>query len=52
MALAIAGFAIAQQFLPGSGKALTGGSVGKAHDYLGTVVMGLAGLQVRGGYGG
>ncbi|KAG1674684.1 hypothetical protein FOA52_007208 [Chlamydomonas sp. UWO 241] len=46
MALFIAGFAIAWIYLPGGGLSVTGGSVGEAHQVLGTIVMGLAGLQV------
>ena len=46
----IVGFVYAWLYLPGVGKGdPTGGKVGKAHLYLGTIVMGLAGMQVGGG---
>ena len=51
----IVGFVYAWLYLPGAGKGdPTGGKVGKAHLYLGTIVMGLAGMQVwmKGGGGG
>ncbi len=47
MVFFIIGFAYAWQFLPGGGAAPTGGDVGRAHQVLGTIIMGLAGLQVR-----
>jgi hypothetical protein len=40
-----AGFAIAWYYFPSND--LTGGSTGTAHQILGTVIMGLAGAQVR-----
>ena len=46
----IVGFVYVWLYLPGVGKGdPTGGKVGKAHLYLGTIVMGLAGMQVGGG---
>jgi hypothetical protein len=52
MVLFVVGFAYAWSYLPGAGKGEpTGGKVGKAHQVLGTVIMGLAGLQVGGGKG-
>jgi len=46
MVLFIVAFAYAWEFLPGGGLPVTGGSVGKGHQVLGTVVMGLACLQI------
>ncbi len=47
MVLFIVGFSYAWSFLPGAGKGNPiGGSVGKAHQVLGTIIMGLACLQV------
>ena len=44
----IVGFAYAWQYLPGPGNGPpTGGKIGKCHMILGTIVMGLAGLQAR-----
>ena len=43
----IVGFVYAWLYLPGAGKGdPTGGKVGMTHLYLGTIVMGLAGMQV------
>ena len=48
MVCLIVGFVYAWLYLPGVGKGdPTGGKVGMAHLYLGTIVMGLAGMQVR-----
>ena len=49
MVFFIVGFAYAWTYLPGPGNGEpTGGKVGKAHLLLGTIIMGLAGLQVGG----
>ena len=47
IALFIVGFAYAWTYLPGSGNGEpTGGSIGKAHQVLGIVILGLACIQV------
>ena len=47
MVLFIVGFAYAWSYLPGGGIDPVGGETGKAHQILGTIIMALAGLQVR-----
>lgn len=47
MVLFIVGFAYAWSYLPGDGSDPVGEQTGKAHQILGTIIMGLAGLQVR-----